>query len=55
MVGLLMQIFNPRMGITGGISIIGTKGIVEPMSNSALIETIRTEAKMRKAAGFRRL
>ena len=47
--------FNPRMGITGGISIIGTKGIVEPMSNSALIETIRTEAKMRKAAGHENL
>ena len=36
--------YTPRMGIEGGISIIGTSGIVEPMSNSALIETIRTEA-----------
>lgn len=44
--------FNPRMGITGGISIIGTTGIVEPMSNSAIVDTIRTEANMRKAAGF---
>ncbi len=47
--------FNPRMGITGGISIIGTTGIVEPMSSAALIETIRAEARLRKAAGYRNL
>lgn len=43
--------FNPRMGIVGGISVIGTTGIVEPMSSSAIVETIRTEANMRKANG----
>ncbi|MCR5122578.1 MAG: cobalt-precorrin-5B (C(1))-methyltransferase CbiD [Ruminococcus sp.] len=48
---LAAKTFNPRMGIVGGISIIGTTGIIEPMSNSAVIETIRTEANMRKAAG----
>lgn len=47
--------FNPRMGIVGGISIIGTSGIVEPMSNSALIETIRLEEKMRRAEGHNTL
>ncbi len=47
--------YNPRMGIEGGISIIGTTGIVEPMSNSALIETIRIEAKMRRADGYKNL
>lgn len=47
--------FNPRMGIVGGISIIGTSGIVEPMSNSALIDTIRLEGKMRKAEGKKTL
>ena len=47
--------FNPRMGIIGGISIIGTTGIVEPMSNSAIIDTIRTEVNMRKAAGLQTL
>ena len=48
---LAAKTFNPRMGITGGISIIGTTGIVEPMSNAAVIDTIRTEANMRRAAG----
>lgn len=47
--------FNPRMGIVGGISIIGTTGIVEPMSNSAIVETIRTEANIRKAEGHEHL
>jgi cobalt-precorrin-5B (C1)-methyltransferase len=47
--------YNPRMGIEGGISIIGTTGIVEPMSNSALIETIRTEMKMRRSEGIKNL
>ena len=43
--------YNPHMGILGGISIIGTTGIVEPMSTRALIETIRTEANMHRAQG----
>ena len=47
--------FNPRIGIVGGISIIGTTGIVEPMSNTAIIETIRTEANIRRAEGKKAL
>ena len=43
--------FNERLGIVGGISILGTTGIVEPMSDSAVVETIRTELSVRAAAG----
>lgn len=47
--------FNPGLGIIGGISIIGTSGIVEPMSKAALVETIRVEMRMALADGRRYL
>ncbi len=54
-VELAAKTFNPRLGIIGGISVIGTTGIVEPMSNSALIETIRTQVKMLSAQNHKYL
>ncbi len=47
--------YNPYMGIEGGISIIGTSGIVEPMSSKALIDTIRLEVNMRRVEGYKNL
>ena len=43
--------FNPRLGIEGGISIIGTSGVVEPMSEQAILDTIKVELRQKRAEG----
>lgn len=47
--------FNPHLGIEGGISILGTSGIVEPMSVKAIVETTALELRQAAASGARRM
>lgn len=47
--------FNPRLGIEGGLSILGTSGVVRPMSEEALKDSLYEELKMRVAQGKKNL
>ncbi len=47
--------FNPMLGIQGGISILGTSGIVEPMSMQALLDTIELELRQAAEMGHKRV
>lgn len=48
---LALRTFNPKLGIEGGISIIGTSGIIKPFSSEAFVASIRREMEVAKALG----
>ena len=48
---IALKTFNPKLGIVGGISILGTTGIVEPMSDEGILGTIRAQINMQRALG----
>lgn len=48
---LALKTFNPRVGVVDGISIIGTSGIVTPLSNDAFVESIGREMEVACAMG----
>lgn len=53
--GLAARTFNPRLGITGGLSVLGTTGIVRPYSHPALRESLRCTLDVALGSGLRRV
>jgi cobalt-precorrin-5B (C1)-methyltransferase len=54
-VELAKRTFNPRLGIEGGLSVLGTSGIVRPMSTAALVSSLDIEMRQLAAEGEKRL
>lgn len=54
-VELAKRTFNPRLGIEGGLSVLGTSGIVRPMSAASLIGSLEIEMRQLAAEGEKRL
>lgn len=52
---LAKRTFNPKLGIIGGLSILGTTGIVRPMSDESWRRSLLPQIDLAKAAGFDRL
>ena len=49
---LARKTFNPRLGIRDGLSVLGTSGVVRPMSEEALKDSLYAELRMRAVQGY---
>lgn len=49
---IVQRTFNPCLGIVGGLSVLGTSGVVRPMSDDALWESLYVELRMRASQGL---
>ena len=52
---IAMRTFNPRLGIKGGLSILGTSGVVKPMNEKALLDSLTLELNMISSLGFKEI
>ncbi len=52
---IALQTANEKVGVVGGISILGTTGFVKPISNSAYLDSIKTEIEFAKANGYNQI